>query len=319
MSGTALAVRVEHLSHSYPPARRQDEPNRALNNIQFTIDEGDIFCLLGPNGSGKSTLFKILSTLIIPTAGTVSVFGLDLLGQKNEIRQRIGVVFQHPSLDKKLRAAENLLHHGHLYNMRGSTLSSAIHEMLAKVGISDRADDLVENLSGGMQRRVELAKSLLHHPRLLILDEPSTGLDPGARKEFGEYLHELRTKEGVTILLTTHILDEADRCERIAIVDQGKLVAIGTPNALKQEIGGDVISVASKTPADLCSAIKAKFGGTPAVIGTSVRIEQTNGHEFIPQLVHAFPGQIDAITLSKPTLEDVFIHKTGHTFWTTKD
>lgn len=188
-------------------------------------------------------------------------------------------------------------------------------ETLALVGLPDRAHDLIESLSGGMQRRVELAKSLLHRPPLLLLDEPSTGLDPGARKEFADYLAQLRSSEGVTVLLTTHILEEAEKCDRLAILDQGRLVALGTPGQLKDEIGGDVITITSKQPLALADAIRMKFSATLQVIDNSIRIERGNGHEFIPQLAEAFPGQIESITLSKPTLEDVFIDKTGHRFW----
>jgi ABC-2 type transport system ATP-binding protein len=308
-------VVVDHLSHSYPASRRQKEPRTALNDMNFKIRQGEIFSLLGPNGSGKSTLFRILSTVLTPTSGSVNMFNLDLRSKRDAIRHLIGIVFQNPSLDKKLTAKENLLHQGHLYNIRGKKLQDRIKEMLAKVGILDRADDIVEHLSGGMQRRVELAKALLHTPRLLILDEPSTGLDPGARKDFNDYLQELRTKEGVTILLTTHILDEAERCDRLAILDEGTLVAMGTPSELKQEIGGDVITVTSTEPANLCEEIKKNFKNAPRLVDGTIRIEQRNGHEFIPQLVQAFPNQIDSITISKPTLEDVFIHKTGHRFW----
>jgi ABC-2 type transport system ATP-binding protein len=274
-----------------------------------------MFAVLGPNGSGKSTLFRILSTVMAPTAGEVTVLGLDLRKQRQAIRHHIGVVFQHPSLDKKLTARENLQHHGHLYGLRGSDLGQRISETLARVGMSARSEELVETLSGGMQRRVELAKCLLHRPRLLILDEPSTGLDPGARREFTSYLHQLRDNDGVTVLLTTHILDEAEQCNRIAIMDQGHLVAMGTPMELKREIGGDIISVTSEHPAQLAESIRQHFDVHAQVVDRAIRIERTHGHEFIPLLVQAFPGEIESITLAKPTLEDVFIRKTGHGFW----
>jgi ABC-2 type transport system ATP-binding protein len=308
-------VSIERLSHSYPPARRKQEARRALNNISFQVGEGQIFCLLGPNGSGKSTLFRILSTLSRLQTGTVKILDKDINTQADLIRQQIGVVFQSPSLDKKLTAGENLLHQGHLYSSRGAELNRRIDEMLKKVGVLDRKKDLVETLSGGIQRRVELAKSLLHHPSLLLLDEPSTGLDPGARREFESYLRELREKDGTTILLTTHILDEAEQCDTIAIFDKGSLVALGSPSELKKEIGGDVISITSNTASALCEQIKSRFGGSPYMVENTIHIEKSNGHSFIPQLVESFPGQIESITLSKPTLEDVFIHKTGHKFW----
>jgi ABC-2 type transport system ATP-binding protein len=308
-------VSIERLSHSYPPARRKQESRQALKDISFQVEKGQMFCLLGPNGSGKSTLFRILSTLSRLQTGTVKILGLDITTQEDLIRQQIGVVFQSPSLDKKLTAGENLHHQGHLYSLRGTELNRRIDELLKQVGVLDRKKDIVETLSGGIQRRVELAKSLLHHPSLLLLDEPSTGLDPGARRDFETYLRELRDKDGTTILLTTHILDEADQCDTIAIFDQGTLVALGSPAELKKEIGGDVISISSGNVSGLSGQIKNRFGGEPYVVGNTVHIEKSNGHSFIPQLVEAFPGQIESITLSKPTLEDVFIHKTGHKFW----
>ena len=309
-------VVIEDLSFSYPGSRKRKEPRQALRNISLSVDKGEIFCLLGPNGSGKSTLFQILSTFRGIQEGNVSILGYALPKETSSIRSNIGVVFQNPSLDKKLTARENLLHQGHLYGLRGAALEHRIEQVLQEVGIADRAHELIETLSGGMQRRVELAKSLLHKPALLLLDEPSTGLDPGARKEFGNYLKSLRETEGVTVLLTTHILDEAEHCDKIAIFDKGNLVALGTPSALKREIGGDVITVETKDSKNLNKRILATLKVQSQVVDGSVRIERANGHEFIPQIVQAFPGEIESITLSKPTLEDVFIDKTGHKFET---
>ena len=321
------AVVVDGLTHSYQPARwvgtrrgpgvKIQRP--ALRDVTFTIEQGEIFCLLGPNGSGKSTLFRILSTILMPTEGSARIFHLDISSRIDDIRKIIGVAFQRPSLDKKLTARENLVHQGHLYNMRGPLLMNRIVEVLTRIGVVDRADDLVEKLSGGLQRRVELAKALLHEPRLLILDEPSTGLDPGARREFGLYLQELRKLDGVTVLLTTHILDEAEKCDHLAILEQGNLVALGTPQKLKNEIGGDVIAVSSREPELLCQGIAEAFHTTAQIVDGVVRIERLNGHEFIPDLVQKFPGKIEAVTLSKPTLDDVFIHKTGHRFSEAED
>jgi ABC-2 type transport system ATP-binding protein len=308
-------VDIQNLSHSYPPTRKQSEQRQALKNVSLQIHEAEIFCLLGPNGSGKSTLFKILSTLIKPTDGSVNILNYDLATQSDDVRRQIGVVFQHPSLDIKLTARENLLHQGHLYGLRGAELSQRISAMLARVGLTERTNDLVEHLSGGNQRRVELAKGLLHHPRLMILDEPSTGVDPGARRDFINYLKELRDKNGITIILTTHILEEADACDRIAILDNGTLVALGSPQELKHEIGGDVITMTSSEPRKLSDEIKTHFHASLTIIDNIVHLERRNGSEFIPVLVHAFPDLIDSVTLSKPSLEDVFIHKTGHRFW----
>lgn len=325
------AVEVDKLSHSYARARRRtrlpgrplrpqsDASTLALKEVSFDVNRGEMFCVLGPNGSGKSTLFRILSTLMRTTSGTVRMFGVDLSLHLLESRRSIGVVFQKPSLDQKLTAKENLTCQGHLYGLRGPALEARIAEVLARLAISDRADDLIEALSGGMQRRVELAKALLHEPRLLILDEPSTGLDPGARKDFDGYLKDLCDREKVTVLLTTHILAEAELCDRIGILDRGSLVALGSPFDLKREIGGDVISITTPETEAVSRLIRDSFGGAPQVIGRTVRIERPNGHEFVPQLVRAFPGRIDSVTCSKPTLEDVFIQKTGHRFWDSEE
>jgi ABC-2 type transport system ATP-binding protein len=273
-----------------------------------------MFCLLGPNGSGKSTLFRILSTLMRPGSGSVRMFGSELFADLAASRKSIGVVFQKPSLDLKLTSRENLACQGSLYGLHGGELASRISEVLGRFGIAQRAADPVEKLSGGMQRRVELAKAMLHRPRLLVLDEPSTGLDPGARRDFDSYLKELCARDGVTVLLTTHILDEADLCDRLGILDLGRLVALGTPGDLKREIGGDVVSVTTPDPEEVARAIRESFGGDPQVVGRTVRIERTAGHEFIPELVRALSGRIEAVSYSKPALEDVFIHRTGRRF-----
>lgn len=309
-----VAIAVEALSHKYP-SRRNAPPRIALDNLSLTVKEGEIFGLLGPNGSGKSTLFRVLTGLLKPTSGKTSMFGLNIFDELARTRTFIGVTFQHPSLDKKLTVMENLLHQGHLYGLRGKMLGGRIAELLGRLGIAERSGDLVEHLSGGLQRRVELAKGLLHQPRLLLLDEPSTGLDPGARREFGGYVKRLRDQHGLTVMLTTHILEEAEQCDRIAILDEGKLVALGSPVELKHEIGGDVIAVVSNEPAVLQELIRQRFQTQPLLVDGVIRIEQNQGHAFIPQLVEAFPGKIDAVTVSKPTLEDVFIRKTGHRFW----
>ena len=233
----------------------------------------------------------------------------------SEIRRRIGVVFQNPSLDIKLTVAENLRHQGHLYGLRGSALGARVDEMMERLRITDRSSHLVETLSGGLRRRVELAKGMLHGPELMILDEPSVGLDPGARYDLWQYLDQRRDSGNVTILVTTHLIDEADRCNRVLILNRGEVVGSGSPTTLKERIGGDIIALATADPEELRSRISGKFDLRPVVLDGSVRIERQNGHEFIAQLIEAFPGMIDSVTLAKPTLEDVFIDRTGHRFW----
>ena len=230
------AIEVGGLDFSYGD-------RQALCAVEFTIARGEIFGFLGPNGGGKSTLFRLLSTLVPIQSGNARILGYDLRGATQALRRKIGVVFQSPSLDGKLTVAENLAIHGNLYGIRGARLKERTQAMLARLDVSDRAGDLAETLSGGLRRRVELAKALLHEPELLLLDEPSTGLDPAARREFFNLLARLRESDGVTIVLTTHYMEEAERCDRIGILDQGRLVAIAPPGELKQRVGGDVMVI----------------------------------------------------------------------------
>jgi ABC-2 type transport system ATP-binding protein len=304
-----VVISVQDVLHRYGD-------RAALNGISFEVRHAELFGLLGPNGSGKTTLFRILSTLMVPLGGRAEIMGFDVARDPNNLRRQIGVVFQAQSIDVKLTAAENLWHQGHLYGLHGRPLKARIREMLGRVGLADRTHEKAETFSGGMQRRLELAKGLLHHPSVLLLDEPTTGLDPGARRDLWQYLRILRDEERVTVIVTTHLMEEAERCDRLAILNQGKVVALGTPNHLKQEIGGDVILLDAKAPDALAEGIRARFRLDAQVLHGQVRIERENGHRFITDVVEAFPGEIEAISVSKPTLEDVFIHRTGHRFWT---
>jgi ABC-2 type transport system ATP-binding protein len=244
------------------------------------------------------------------------ILGHDVAKDPRGLRRKIGVVFQAQSIDLKLTAAENLLHQGHLYGLHGAALQSRITEMLGRVGLADRAKEKAETFSGGMQRRLELAKGLLHHPSVLLLDEPTTGLDPGARRDLWQYLAILRDEERVTVIVTTHLMEEAERCDRLAILNQGKLVALGTPAELKQEIGGDVILLDAHDAESLALRMRERFHVEAQVLGGQVRLEREHGHRFITDVVEAFPGEIEAVSVSKPSLEDVFIRRTGHKFWT---
>ena len=308
--GSAVPViSVQNLVHRY-------ENRVALNGVSFDVRPAELFGLLGPNGSGKTTLFRILSTLMIPTSGRALVMGCDASQDAARLRRQIGVVFQAQSVDGKLTAYENLWHQGHLYGLRGAALKRRVEEILARVGLVERAKERVETFSGGMQRRIELAKGLLHHPGVLLLDEPTTGLDPGARRDLWQYLQILRDEEHVSVLVTTHLMEEAERCDRLAIMNEGNLVALGTPSELKSEIGGDVILLdAARDAGLLADHIRTRFHVETTVLGNQVRIEREGGHRFVPDVVEAFPGEIQAISVSKPALEDVFIHRTGHKFW----
>jgi ABC-2 type transport system ATP-binding protein len=256
---------------------------------------------------------------MVPSGGNAFILGQDVAKDPSRLRREIGVVFQSQSVDLKLTAAENLRHQGHLYGLHGSALNTRITEMLERVGLTDRAKEKAETFSGGMQRRLELAKGLLHGPRVLLLDEPTTGLDPGARRDVWQYLRLLRDEERVTVLVTTHLMEEAERCDRLAILNEGNLVALGTPTELKQQIGGDVIVLEAREPESLAARIRARFNIEVRVIGGQIRIEKNQGHRFVTDLVEGFPGEIEAVSVAKPSLEDVFIRRTGHRFWSERE
>ncbi|HEY1684057.1 MAG TPA: ATP-binding cassette domain-containing protein [Tepidisphaeraceae bacterium] len=291
----------------------------ALDNLSLSIERNQIFGFLGPNGSGKTTLFRILSTLIPPSSGEVKYHFSDqssfILQPSSlfSIRQHLGVVFQSPSLDKELTAAENLRHHAHLYGLRGPALEQRVREMLDRVNLLDRADDRIKGFSGGMARRVEIAKGLLTRPSLLLLDEPATGIDPAARIEMWRQLERIR-EEGVTILLTTHLMEEADQCTRLAIMDRGKLVVADTPAALKSRIGGDVITLKTRQLDRVEKILVEKFSVHGERLDESLRFERANGGELVPQLIAAMPDLIDSVSVGKPTLVDVFVDLTGQRF-----
>lgn len=307
------AVEVRELSHRYGD-------RQALQGISFTVNRGEIFALLGPNGGGKTTLFRILSTQMLPSAGTAIVAGHDVIKNPAEVRRQIGVVFQSPSLDGKLTAAENLLHQGHLQGLKGRDLQLRIDYALEAVRLSSRSWERTEKFSGGMQRRVEVAKALLHDPEVLLLDEPSTGLDPNARRELWENLLRLKNEQNVTSLLTTHLMEEAEKADRVAILHMGRVVAIGTPEKLKATVGGEVVELETSDSRKLRSAIAQQFGGEPIIIGdNTVRMETSSdtgetGANLLARICEAFPGAVETARIGKPTLEDVFIRCTGHRF-----
>jgi ABC-2 type transport system ATP-binding protein len=299
------ALSIAGLKHRYGD-------RESLQGVSFSVASGDLFALLGPNGGGKTTLFRIVSTLIKPTAGSVEVFGVDAVNRPAEARRTMGVVFQSPAIDPWLTVLENLRHHGYLYGLSGSRLGRGIEHALERFGLTPRAHERAGALSGGLRRRLELAKALLPEPRLLILDEPSTGLDPTARRDLIRELVRLRDDAGTTVVLTTHLMDEAAACDRVGILHEGRLVGIGSPAALTDTIGGEVITIVATSDAPrLRDAIAARFGVEPSIVDDRLRLERRRAHEFVPTLVEAFPGEIASIAVGRPTLEDVYTHHTG--------
>jgi ABC-2 type transport system ATP-binding protein len=297
-------IEVKNLTHRYGD-------RVALSNVSFEVKKGEIFGLLGPNGGGKSTLFRILSTMMAPTSGTAVIAGHDVEHDAAAVRRAIGVVFQTQSLDKALTVEENLRAQGHLHGLSGADLGERMERAMERLGLADRRKDMVETLSGGLRRRVEIAKALLHRPQVLLMDEASSGLDPAARRDLSRHVESLRANDGVTILLTTHILEEAGRCDRLILLHQGGIVAHGTPAELRARIGGDVVVLEVADPQDMAVAIEQRFGVHPSVMDGQLRVEIKDGHRFITEVVEAFPGSIDSVGLHKPTLEDVFVHETG--------
>ncbi len=305
MNSPALAV--SHLTHRYGD-------RLALDDVSLDVATGSFVALLGPNGGGKSTLFRIAATLMRPSAGSVQVFRADVVRDASVVRHKLGVVFQSPALDQRLTVRENLVHHGRLYGLGGQTLQSAVDDALGRVGLADRARDLVLRLSGGLKRRAEIAKVLMTRPALLLLDEPTTGLDPGARRDLWHDLAAIRQADGTTILLTTHLLDEAATADRVVILDRGKVIVEGAPEELTRRVGGDVIRLQTPNPASLVPRISERFGVAASVVDDEVRIEHDRAHTFAAEVVDAFPGEIRAVHFGRPTLEDVFVHFTGHRF-----
>ena len=303
-SAEPLAVETQGLHHAYGE-------RTALKDVSLSVRRGEIFGVLGENGGGKTTLFKILSTLMRPTGGSASLLGQDVVAKPHIVRRRIGVVFQHASLDPKLTVLENLMHQGRLYGMRGKILRERARMNLDRLGVAGRSRDRAETLSGGLKRRTELAKALLHRPDVLILDEPGTGLDPGARVDFDDYLAELRETDGTTVLLTTHFLEEAERCDRVAFLYRGEVVALGAPEELKARVGGDVVVLHSADPEGLGAKVRERFACEAQVVRGMLRVERPEGHEFVREVVNAFPGDVRSVAFGKPTLEDVFVRLTG--------
>lgn len=290
----------------------------AVKGVSFEVRQGEIFGFLGPNGAGKTTTISMLCTLLRPTAGRATVNGYDILTQPNQVRQSIGLIFQDPSLDERLTGRENLNFHAMLYDVPGDLARRRADELLAMVDLSDKVDEIVRNYSGGMKRRLEIVRGLLHHPKVLFLDEPTIGLDPQTRRHIWDYLFKLRDQEGVTMFMTTHYMDEAENCDRIAIIDHGEIVALDTPQALKRLVGGDIVTVYASDGRQAAEKLRATYNIEPRLGPEGqVIIEIPRGDRFIPEMVATLsngstPLAVQSVSLRQPTLEDVFIKLTGH-------
>jgi ABC-2 type transport system ATP-binding protein len=279
--------------------------------VTLAVREGEMFGLLGPNGSGKTTLFRILSTLLAPTTGTARVCGHNVVSAPMDVRHHLGVVFQSPALDPQLTVAENLRCAGNLYGIGGADLEDRLRAAADSLEVAGRLDDRVQTLSGGLQRRVEIAKSLLPRPRVLLLDEPSTGLDPASRAGLRAVLGKLRRESGVTIVMTTHLLDEAEACDRVAILHRGRLIACEPPASLRARLGKDVAVLSGSDPEQIVAKLRAAFDWSVTVRDGKVRVELPAGGNHAVRLVAALAPAVDALTVGRPTLEDVFLGLTG--------
>jgi ABC-2 type transport system ATP-binding protein len=284
----------------------------AVDAISFDVSKAEIFGFLGPNGAGKTTTISMLCTLLRITSGQAFLGGHDVAREPAEVRRQIGIVFQDTTLDDRLTAAENLRFHAEVYGMERSVIAARSREMLERVGLEDRAKDVVINFSGGMKRRLEIARGLMHSPTALFLDEPTIGLDPQTRRSLWSYAQSLREEEGVTIFLTTHYMDEAEACDRIAIIDHGKIVALDTPAGLKARLGGDVISVSGADNQALAKEISERFQVQPRLENGNVEFRVDHGDVFLPMLFSRLATSIETVSVRRPTLDDVFVALTGH-------
>ncbi|MEU6646452.1 ATP-binding cassette domain-containing protein [Saccharomonospora sp. NPDC046836] len=300
------AVRVRGLEKTYGEVR-------AVNGIDLDVDEGEMFGFLGPNGAGKTTAIKILCTIADATAGTATVAGTDVRTQRAEVRRRIGVVFQEPTLDSYLTAEQNLRFHGELYGMPRRQLRERITEVLEMVGLTQRRDDPVLKFSGGMKRRLEIGRGLLHAPKVLFLDEPTIGLDPQTRASIWDYIATLRQEQDITIFVTTHYMDEAEHCDRISIMNRGDIVVTGTPDALKSSVGADRVRIRTEDDHAAIRALRERFELDAAVHDGMVTFSVGDGAQFVPRLFAELGIAIDTVTVTRPSLDDVFMVYTGRT------
>ncbi len=283
----------------------------AVDDISFNVAPGEIFGFLGPNGAGKTTTINILCTLLTPSKGRATVCGHDVVSQQNQVRRCIGLVFQEPTLDEYLTAEQNLLFHAYAYKVPREIREKRISELLDLLELSERRRSKVRTFSGGMKRRLEIARGLLHNPQVLFLDEPTLGLDPQTRRHIWDYILNLRKQNNLTIFLTTHYMDEAENCDRITIIDNGRIVALDTPDKLKDAIGGDVVTLKAEDNNTAMQELKEKYDLSPIIQNGTITFNIPQGEKFLPQLMGGFQSHLLSIGVRRPTLDDVFIKLTG--------
>ena len=290
---------------------RQFNGLTAVDHISFEVKKGEIFGFLGPNGAGKSTTINMLSTLLIPTEGDAAINSFDVLTRRDDVRKSIGLVFQDPSLDDRLTAEENLRFHAKLYGVPKEEYKKRMEEVLRLVDLWDRKENIIKTFSGGMKRRLEIARGLIHYPQVLFLDEPTLGLDPQTRAHLWEYILRLKKERAMTIFMTTHYMNEAENCDRIAVIDHGKIVALDTPANLKKQVGGDIIKMTNGQHRKLKEELEKRYNKEVKEEDGKLRLEVADGEKFLPRLFNELDTKIDSIELHKPTLDDVFLHLTG--------
>jgi ABC-2 type transport system ATP-binding protein len=305
-SPTPPAIEVEALAKTYGEVE-------AVRGVSFTVPRGEVFGLLGPNGAGKSTTINMLCTLTRPTSGTARVSGFDVAIERDAVRRHIGLVFQDPTLDGYLTAEQNLRLHAELYGIEARVVPTRMRQMLEMVDLWDRRDQKVQTYSGGMRRRLEIARGLMHSPRVLFLDEPTIGLDPQTRSAIWRYIRALRESEDTTILMTTHYMDEAEFCDRIAIIDRGEIVVLDTPEALKASVGADRVVLGTADDDAALVALRDRFGVDATVAEGAVTFHVAGGEAFVPRLFAELGVGITSVSVSRPTLDDVFMRYTGST------
>jgi ABC-2 type transport system ATP-binding protein len=300
------AIEVRGLTKDYGEVR-------AVKGVEFEVATGEVFGFLGPNGAGKTTTINMLCTLAKPTAGAARVAGHDVVRERDDVRRNIGLVFQDPTLDGYLTAQQNLRLHAELYGVRSDLVAPRMHQVLAMVGLWERKDSAVSTFSGGMRRRLEIARGLMHSPRVLFLDEPTIGLDPQTRRSIWTYIRELKEREEITIFMTTHYMDEAEWCDRIAIMDHGQIVALDPPEALKAQVGKDRVMIHTDDDDAAIAALADRFGIDARMAEGSVTFGVPAGEEFVPRLFSDLGMPITSVSVSRPTLDDVFMSYTGTT------